>query len=665
MEVPKYYRVMKLNSYIGRRVIGCFPDPYPGELLYSVCARFQNQVQYSDQKFVVKELFGTSNAIAVVDLPSRLDSLIAALPLGNRYSAERLIDDHTLLPFYSPFHPTERIERLREDMRGNSKVSASGRLGMIANSVPSPERLRFCPLCTEDDERQFGEKYWHRIHQVPGVEACPIHAVFLENSNAQVLHRKTRHEYISAQQAIYTTSPRSLTHSNPSHVALLKIARDAAWLLNQQGLAPGLESFRNRYLPLLADRELATYSGRIYTSRLLDAYKFYYSAEFLSLLHCEIDQQSQHNWLFRLVRSPKSAQHPLHHLLLIQFLGHTAESFFQLPAEYQPFGRGSWPCLNPVCDQFRRRRIKNYRLSYSQENGRPIGTFSCHCCGFVYSRIGLDQSMEDWYRYSRVESYGGVWESVLKDWWADKGISLREIARRLEVDPQTVKSHAARLELAFPRLTKRPTQQTIKQLTTEQGNAPTIDQNELEMNRVAWLSLREENPEAGGKLLRSLLPRVYMWLYRNDREWLKAYMPPRKQTVSPSRVDWESRDIQWAIAAKLSAERLKNAPKRPVQITVAAIARNIGQLANIQKHLDKLPLTAQVLAEVVETREQFAVRRVEYAAECFRQENVYPKEWHLVRRAGLRPDMEAKQQVKEAITAALESLDPLGKISNV
>jgi hypothetical protein len=97
-----------------------------------------------------------------------------------------------------------------------------------------------------------------------------------------------------------------------------------------------------------------------------------------------------------------------------------------------------------------------------------------------------------------------------------------------------------------------------------------------------------------------------------------------------------------------------------VQITETAIARDIGQLANIQKQLDKLPLTAQVLAEVVETREQFAVRRVEYAAECFRQENVYPKEWQLVRRAGLRLDMEAAQQVKKAIAAALASLDPLG-----
>jgi hypothetical protein len=641
-------------------MIVVFPTPYPDELLYSIFARYSDRMQYPDKKCVVQELFGTSNTLAVIDLPSHLGNLVAALPPGHRYTVEHLIDDRTLLPFYSPFHPLKRVERLRQDMQGSGKVLVAGRLGLMANSIPAPAWLRFCPLCIEEDKKQFGEPYWHRLHQVPGVEVCPVHFVFLENSKAQVLHRKTRHEFISAQQAIHTTSPRCLELSHPSDAALLKIAHDAAWLLNQRRLAPGLESFRSRYLPLLAERELATYSGRIYISKLLDAFKYHYSTELLKLLHCEIDQQSQHNWLLRLVRSPKSAQHPLHHLLLIHFLGHIAESFFQLPTEYQPFGRGSWPCLNPVCKQFRQRRIKSYRLSYSQENGRPIGTFSCNCCGFVYSHIGLHQSREDSYRYSRVESYGVVWESALKDWWTDTGVSLREIARRLEVDPQTVKNHATRLELSFPRLTKRPTQPITLQSLSEERHSSAIDSNELETHRRAWLSLKEEHPEAGGKFLRSLAPRVYMWLYRHDREWLLAHMPPKQKVVSPPRVNWERRDAQFAEAARLSAERLKNAPGCPVQITETAIARDIGQLANIQKQLDKLPLTAQVLAEVVETREQFAVRRVEYAAECFRQENVYPKEWQLVRRAGLRLDMEAAQQVKKAIAAALASLDPLG-----
>ncbi|MBD2741292.1 hypothetical protein [Coleofasciculus sp. FACHB-1120] len=47
---------------------------------------------------------------------------------------------------------------------------------------------------------------------------------------------------------------------------------------------------------------------------------------------------------------------------------------------------------------------------------------------------------------------------------------------------------------------------------------------------------------------------------------------------------------------------------------------------------------------------------MKYAAEHFLDENA--QQWKLVRRAGLRPDIEAAQQMKE-------SLDPLGKNSIV
>ena len=104
------------------------------------------------------------------------------------------------------------------------------------------------------------------------------------------------------------------------------------------------------------------------------------------------------------------------------------------------------------------------------------------------------------------------------------------------------------------------------------------------------------------------------------------------------------------------AERLKDPAGKPVQITVSASARGIGQLANFQKHLDRLPLTAQVLAEVVENREEFAVRRVWWAAKCFRQEHISPQEWQLIRRANLRPELVVIPHIKEAIESALETL---------
>ncbi|MBD0345218.1 MAG: hypothetical protein ICV63_10435 [Coleofasciculus sp. Co-bin14] len=65
---------------------------------------------------------------------------------------------------------------------------------------------------------------------------------------------------------------------------------------------------------------------------------------------------------------------------------------------------------------------------------------------------------------------------------------------------------------------------------------------------------------------------------------------------------------------------------------------------------------------MAETREEFAIRRIQWASKCFREENVYPKQWQLLRQAGIRPDLAEVPQVKEAVAAALASLDPLGVV---
>jgi hypothetical protein len=48
-----------------------------------------------------------------------------------------------------------------------------------------------------------------------------------------------------------------------------------------------------------------------------------------------------------------------------------------------------------------------------------------------------------------------------------------------------------------------------------------------------------------------------------------------------------------------------------------------------------MPLTAQVLEGVVETREQYAVRRVWWAAELYFREHVLPQERQIVMRANV------------------------------
>jgi hypothetical protein len=80
---------------------------------------------------------------------------------------------------------------------------------------------------------------------------------------------------------------------------------------------------------------------------------------------------------------------------------------------------------------------------------------------------------------------------------------------------------------------------------------------------------------------------------------------------------------------------------------------NSGYLALIQRQLDKLPLTAKTLTEVIETTEEFAVRRIYWVAERYCQESICPKAWQIIRETGIKPYIAEMPKVKEAITSVL------------
>ncbi|MBW4662367.1 MAG: TnsD family transposase [Drouetiella hepatica Uher 2000/2452] len=572
------------------------------------------------------------------------------------YTTKYLINNHTLFPFFAPFLHPKQAQKLWTDMEGARGPAIKMRSGVMASTVRPPEWLRFCPLCTLRDEQEFGEYYWHRLHQLPGVQVCPEHNVCLVNSQVRILTPKTRHEFVAAEQGIQLPKTLPLAVIQPHHKILLKIAQDAAWLLKQTISPSGLDVLLKRYHQLLTERELATSSGRVRVSQLLNEFCHFYSNNFLQSLQCEINAESQHNWLFRLIRSPKGSQHPLHHLLLMRFLKYSAESFFQFPNQFKSFGKGPWLCLNQAASHFHQPVIHNCEITYTQDHGKPIGTFHCSC-GFIYCRTGPDKTQEDQFRITKVRAFGSVWEEKLKELWANSTVSLRGMARELGVDSTTVKLHAAALQLPFPRQGKRQTNRSNRMLVSSLEHQEGVPANTLENYRAEWLTARSENLTSRRTKLKNQFQRVYTWLRRNDRQWLESNLPPKQQINSPSlRVDWSNRDSELAEAARLSATSLYKQEGRPNQVTVAAIARELGQLALIQKHPDKLPLTSDVLANVVETRESFALRRIDWVVHCYREERVCPQRWQLIRRAGLRPELAKLESIHEAINSALESL---------
>lgn len=158
------------------------------------------------------------------------------------------------------------------------------------------------------------------------------------------------------------------------------------------------------------------------------------------------------------------------------------------------------------------------------------------------------------------------------------------------------------------------------------------------------------------KALRRKLPREYAWLLQNDSEWLEGHKPwPKRRNLPTASVDWKRRDAEYVAAVKAAASRLKDAPGRPVQATRTAIGRALGAITLLRQKLQKMPLAAQVLKGVVETREQYAVRRVWWAADLYCQEESLPREWQFVMRANVYSLREVST-VKCAIYEALNIL---------
>lgn len=639
-------------------MIGFFTDPYPDELLYSACARFSDKMNCQNVATAARELFGGKYGMAVVDFPNRLGHLVSVMPPGHSYTVNRLIDEHTPLRFYEPFIPPERAHIIRQEMEGASYNRIHARLGVAADRFSHPTSLRFCPDCVSTDRQKYRVAYWHRVHQLPGIEVCPDHATFLEPGGAAWVGRRNSNAFISAERSVTEVAARRIDPSNAHHNVLYKMAQDAMWLLNWRGKAPNNSELRGRYLNLLLRQSLSCYSGTIRRARLLEKFLSFYSADFLKRLQNEIRDQGE-CWLLRMVRKHKSriVQPPLRHLLLMTFLGVTVKELFLGYKEYKPFGTGPWPCLNRASSHFGQTTIAAYRVTDAIETlkGKPLAVFSCDC-GFMYSRVGPDSSDKDRYDFTSVVSYGLVWESYLKEKWEDSSITLEALAKKLYVCPTTVRRHALRLNLSFPRKTpfsKPASEKFIKQ----HSNMRKTFKEYLHIRQEHWLSVRKANPNAGRTELITLASFTYDWLRENANDWLEDNLPvSRKSIPPPKRVDWGTWDVKLPKAIKDSSARIRGLPGHPIRVIKEAIIREVGHRSWIEKRLDKLPQTARSLAKSLESGEDFLLRCVKWAEDCFREEGKCPTRHQFEVRAGTKTKTGSAFRVQQAIDVATERL---------
>lgn len=635
-------------------MICVFPDPYPDELLYSICGRYGALMQYSNKISATEDFFGKGMS-AVVDLPGRIDHLIRSMPPGHLYTADELIDKHTLFPFYAPFLPKNRARLIRELMRLDDCAQVGPRVTRARLSKKTIY-LRYCPECAREDRAAFGETYWHRLHQLRGVDACSHHDVFIEDTEITWKNGSNHAEARAAEPLVKISPSRRLDTANPVHLAYAKTAQIASFLLNHVGDSIDCEILSNRYKNLLLSQGFAHFNGDVRITKLIDSIKEYYPAEILIKLGCEI--RTEKNWVTRLVskRQDDDLQHPICHVLLLLFLNCKPAEIFDRFVEFRPFGDAPWPCLNPSVGHYKEPRVHSCKIfpGAKKDTGKPRGVFSCSC-GFTYSRVGPDTNEADRFTYSIVQAYGPSWEALLRQLWDDKSFSIYMIARRLGVSILTLKRRVVALGLRFPRSARisNINKDILSRYKLRRESKPTL----LNSKKNEWVSLITANPKISRAELWRSAYSLYIYLLNADPQWLERHLPPCKYVTPPPRkLDWARED---ALLAKAVADAVieikKSAP--PIRITVKAISNLTGHPARLTKRLGKLPQTASVINSHLESTEDFAVRRIKWVAESFRREQIVPTKTAFIRRALIEDYVTARNQVVSlAMEEALKKL---------
>jgi hypothetical protein len=179
----------------------------------------------------------------------------------------------------------------------------------------------------------------------------------------------------------------------------------------------------------------------------------------------------------------------------------------------------------------------------------------------------------------------------------------------------------------------------------------------IERFRAEWIALRAAHPTATRSELAGLAPDAARALHRYDGEWLNRHQPPSRRgggARGAPRVAWAERDAAMRAEILAAAERVRAAAGRPRRVTRLALARgtSCADLVLHKRNRAKLPAMEAAVIAALESREDCARRRLQWAAAGYRDESRVPTAAELLARAGATARGLAGVLWAEAVAAA-------------
>lgn len=573
-----------------------FPQPYPGEILYSLVARFHDHSIFRSNEMTCKQLLEDRSTCAILTFPRHLENFRKNVTKFLHLSPTEIIDKFTLLPYFKNFFPPEKYSQTintllhnEENKRLNLFLASLKRVSPIK---PIPE---YCPLCFQEDTKSYGEAYWHLEHQLPGMIICLKHNCFLHKPEVS-LEKQSPKFFIPACSEFCKNHVLELNKSKE----LTLIAEKLGYYLKN----PKSFQYKNDFYKKAVKAGFIK-NDRIKIQKLSHEFEGFFTTDLLLKFLKNDKYRRQNGWLRRFIFNENDILFPLGQVLLEVFFENISKKDIQV----HPFGIGPWICHNKAAEHFNKKVVINFKISSNRSpNNSAVGIFSCSC-GMIYTKSFTGNK-----EILIKKNFGKIWEQKLIE-LIEKKESKKKIAKVLGVCHHTVVHQTNKLGIENSWAIKKRKPQKI---------VPKISNGEDERYRKIvnlkkkWILLLKENENLSiSKIKNKSFKAEFSFLYIYAKSWLNHVNSEHRQRKKTSKeILWRERDKLLHSVLKMEHQqlplsRLWRRVSKSFLISLVAIKYPFFHYSQ----LSLLPRTSSLLSEIMEDYFAYYKRRVKMAIE--------------------------------------------------
>ncbi|KGA44047.1 TnsD family transposase [Yersinia ruckeri] len=455
-------------------------------------------------------------------------------------SAEQLSMNQTLICLFSYYLPNY-ASIINDPASSAHRLIRACQLAAYRNTENLD--IKYCSKCAENEMKNYGVTYWHCSHQIPGVEACHQHKIWLEHIG---LPGRT---HIAA----WLLPP---SHANSSCCCTPLATQFALYSehllsLIRTGTLPEKLDYRTR----MFNNNFVTINGRIRRKPL--ASKLFEIAQqlFPSINHLKPKAADDYAY-WASAFAGKMNQHPFKYLLL--------DFCLEIQTQDNPV---SIPLTLTQRDVTLEQRCCNllYRGISMENVGLQIGKSRCYV-----KTVALKYNIPVKLKPKKITE--NIKLHVIQ--LARKGFHRKEIARRFNISKGSV-------EII---------------ISTTSGLVDFRKKCKFESKRRSYkcqiIRFIQNNPYACRQDIKRYCSNAFFWLYQRCPAWLECHLPAVNKPKCVIRVDWAIRD------KILSKEVAFIIEEQGGTITRTQLDRILGGHGWLTKNKKRLPLTLDIFSRL-------------------------------------------------------------------